>query len=258
MTPLPRLLLAALFFLLCASHAAFCDDPHKPIARSTRSHLYKYPKHTKIVRTIALPRQGYHEGLLIGKYEILLNNGDGKKTYVIDISSGEITSKIEPVATFSEGITQDASGNYWITDWNTKKIYRVRLEKGKMVPEAELSFEPAHPTGVVWVNPYLYVITWTRGFGTKYQIVKLSRDLKIISRDSLKGVSEPSQIAWDGKYFWVTSWFDRHAYKLDPATFEIKSFFKTPVKKATGIAWDGKYFWVTGTDADLYQIELQQ
>ena len=254
----PLFSLITLFLLISFTHIALADDPHKPIETSTRAHLYKYPMHSKVVRTIKLPKQGYPEGILVGKYEILLNNGSGGATYAIDIASGKITSYIEPVATFSEGITGDNKGNYWVTDWDTKKIYRVRIEKSKMVPESGFSFEPAHPAGVVWVSPYLYVITWTRGLGTKYHIVKLDRDFSIIKRERLKGISEPSQIAWDGKNFWVSSWFNQCVYKLDPVTFKIKSFFKTPIKKVTGVAWDGKNFWVTGTDDDLYEIEVKQ
>jgi len=254
----PRLLLAALFLLLCARHAAFADDPHRPVRRSTRSHLQKHPLHSKVQRIIDLPKRGYHEGITVGQYEIILNNGDGKDTYVIDIASGAVTSKIKPVATFSEGITGDSSGNYWVTDWDTKKLYKVRIEKGKMIPEKEISLKPSHPTGVAWNGSYLYVITWTRGMGTKYHLIKLDRDFNILKTFSLKGIPEPSQIAWDGKNFWVSSWFDRKVYRLEPVNFEITGFFKSPVKKTTGVAWDGKYFWVTGTDADLYQLEVQE
>jgi hypothetical protein len=73
----------------------------------------------------------------------------------------------------------------------------------------------------------------------------------------INNIQEPSQMAWDGKNLWVSSWYDRRIYKLDPDTMDIIGYINSPVKKTTGIAWDGAFLWVTGTYSDLYKMELQ-
>ena len=68
---------------------------------------------------------------------------------------------------------------------------------------------------------------------------------------------EPAHMAWDGRYLWITSWYYRNVYKVNPDTWTIISYFLAPCNKPTGIAWDGKYLWITGTYADLYKVELE-
>jgi len=210
----------------------------------------------KRIRKIKLP-EGYHEGLLIDGDNVWVNNGEGGKTWVIDLNSGDIVSKLEPVATFSEGIFAAPGGKYWITDWDTKKLYRVKIEGERMRAEFELSLAPSRPTGIAWDGNHLYVITWTRGVtGTRYHILKIGKNGNILDKVRIKGISEPSQMAWDGKHLWVSSWFDRRVYKIDIETAEIKGYFRSGIKNLTGIAWDGKGFWLTGSKADLYQVKL--
>ncbi|MFC1576046.1 YncE family protein [Candidatus Omnitrophota bacterium] len=221
-----------------------------------KSKDYKAMIPIKVMRKIKLPPGGYHEGILVEKNRILVNNGDKKNTWAIDRKTGDLLSEIIPVATFSEGITRTPDGGYWLTDWDTCKLYRIKFEKNKMVPEFEVSFQPSHPTGVVWGGNHLYVITWTRGIGTRYDLLKLDTEGNVLQEARMKDIQEPSQIAWDGKDLWISSWFQRRAYKIDTDTLEIKGYFRTKIDKTTGIAWDGKYFWLTGTKADLYQVEV--
>jgi hypothetical protein len=69
-------------------------------------------------------------------------------------------------------------------------------------------------------------------------------------------MQEPCQLAWDGKYLWMSSWYDRRVYKVDVERMEAIGYFCSPVERTTGIAWDGKYLWLTATHGDLYKIEI--
>jgi Raf kinase inhibitor-like YbhB/YbcL family protein len=143
------------------------------------------------------------------------------------------------------------------TDWETKKLYRFRVENEVAVQDGlEISFAPSHPAGVVCAKDALYVLTWTRGLGTRFDILEIARDGGIVRKVAIKDIQEPSQMAWDGKYLWITSWFHQRVYKVDMDRLEIVGSFKSPVKRSTGIAWDGKYMWLTGTSSDLYQLEI--
>jgi Raf kinase inhibitor-like YbhB/YbcL family protein len=125
-----------------------------------------------------------------------------------------------------------------------------------MVPVREKSFAPAHPAGVAWAEGRLFVVIWTRGIGTRFDLVELDGELNEVKRIEIKKIQEPSQLAWDGKSLWMTSWYSRTVYKVDINTWQITGSFFSPVSLATGIAWDGKYLWLTGTYGDLYKLEL--
>jgi len=213
---------------------------------------------TKIIQKIELPKNGYHEGLMLENGAIYVNNGNDINTWVIDLKTGDMLREIEPVATFTEGICQGPAGKYWVTDWDTKKLYLVKIIDKKMVPEFEISLAPSHPTGIAWTETYLYLVTWTRGMGTKYHILKIDLKGNVLEKVLIRTISEPSQAAWDGKYLWISSWFNRRVYKLDVESLEIKGYFRSNIERTSGIAWNGKYFWITGTKAELRQIELLQ
>ena len=249
------LLIASLAWL---NGCVFSNDAIRNTGAFERAEDHRGMIPTKIVRKIKLPK-GYHEGLLFHKDTIWVNNGQEGKTWVVDLASGKVTSEIEPVGTFSEGITEARGGRFWLTDWDAKKLYLVRIEKSKMIAESELSLAPSHPAGVVSSGSYLYVIIWTRvASGTRYHLLKMDQIGNIIEKKKIKGIPEPTQLAWDGSYLWISSWFDRRVYKIDPETYEIKGYFRSGVKKLTGITWDGKNFWMTGTRAGLYKIELKE
>ena len=222
-----------------------------------RAESYQSDIPVKVIKRVPLPR-GYHEGLFWDGENIWVNNGEKINTWVVDPDTGKVLSEIIPPGTFSEGITMADDGSFWTTDWDEKKLYRVKIEAGKMEVEYDISLEPAYPTGVVWTGKKLYVLTWERGLGTKYYLMQLSDKERMSRKMRIKRIHEPSQLAWDGKHLWVTSWFSQLIYKIDVDTFRALGSFKSPVSDTTGIAWDGKYFWITGTRSDLYQVELQK
>jgi sugar lactone lactonase YvrE len=124
--------------------------------------------------------------------------------------------------------------------------------------EKEIPFNSAHPAGIVWNGKNIFVITWTRSLtGTKFGILKMDAEFKILKSYQIKDIQEPSQMAWDGKNIWVSSWYDGRIYKMDPDTMDILGYITSPVKKTTGIAFEGAFLWVTGTYSDLYKMELQ-
>lgn len=212
--------------------------------------------YARVIKRVGLPRW-YHEGLFYDGEFVWVSNGEKGDTWVVDPYSGEVRRRIAPVAGFTEAITTDGNGTFVLTDWNEKKIYRIRIEGDRMVAEADRSFAPAYPAGVVWNGKSLLVVTWTRSLlGTKFDIIEMDADFKTINAINVKRIPEPAHMAWDGKNLWITSWFNKTVYKVDIDKWEIAGYFKSPVSKTTGIAWDGRYFWITGTRADLYQVGL--
>lgn len=213
---------------------------------------------SKVIKEVQVPRW-YHEGMEYDGNYIWLCNGEKGMVWVIDPSTGAVKTQIEPVAEFSEALTSRGDGTYYATEWDTKKIYHVKIKDGRLIAQKECSFKPAHPAGVVWAGDRLYVITWNRTIlGTKFAIVEMDPDMNVVDKISVSSPQEPCQLAWDGKNLWLTSWYDQRVYKIDTKRWEIIGVFCSPVKKTTGIAWDGENFWVTGTYSNLYQIKLQE
>jgi len=231
---------AAIIFILCGA-----------------GHAEDRPIQTKTVATVEIPTW-YHEGLYFaGKY-IWVVNGLKGDIWVLDPASGKVQSQIKPAGTFTEAVISKEKDLYIVTDWDMEKLYTARIENNALSVQKEVPFADAHPAGVVWNGKFLFVITWTRSLaGTKFAILKMDDKFNILKSYQIKDIQEPSQIAWDGKNLWVSSWYDRRIYKLDPDTMDILGYIKSPVKKTTGITWDGAFLWVTGTYSDLYKIELQ-
>jgi glutamine cyclotransferase len=210
---------------------------------------------SKVVRRVPAPA-GYHEGLMLDGKVMWLANGQCGKVMRIDLDTGVPIKAIDPISTFTEGVSRYGDKGYFVTDWDDKKLYRAKLEGDKLVPEASVSFDPAHPAGVAWTGSRLFVITWTRGMGTKFDLVELDADLRVLCRYRMRRIQEPSQLAWDGKNLWISSWYSKLVYKVDIDAMEILGSFHSPVSLTTGIVWDGSSMWVIGTDSDLYQLTI--
>jgi glutamine cyclotransferase len=210
----------------------------------------------KTLKRVKIPK-GWHEGLFFDGKLIWVMNGKGGNIWKVDTEAEEVVDTITPVGPFTEGLTSAGDGTYWLTDWDDKKIYRVRTEGDTMTADYDVSVAPALPAGIVWTGERLYVVTWTRGLaGTKFHLLELDRNETVFRKFEIKGILEPAHLAWDGRYLWVTSWYSRLVYKIDPVTHSVLGHFKSPASETTGIVWDGKSFWITGTKADLYQVEL--
>ena len=220
-----------------------------------RAKEYKANIPVSITKKIQLPRS-YHEGLFFDGENIWVSNGEGGDTWIIDPGTGSMISQIEPAGKFTEAIVGTGDGSYWMTDWNAQKLYRVEIENNKMIIKSGISLEPAHPAGVVRAGERLFVITWTRGLGTKYHLLEFDAEGVLVKKVRIKRIHEPSQLAWDGSHLWISSWYSQMVYKIDINSFSILSSFKSPAPKTTGIVWDGKHLWVTGTYADLYKLEV--
>lgn len=211
----------------------------------------------KVLQKFVVPK-GYHEGLSFNGPDLLLANGEKGKIWVLNAVSGNVKSSIEPVSDFTESVLPLPEDQFFTTEWEDKKLYRASLAENKLIPEVWISVSPAHPAGIAWTGEQLYMIIWTRGIGTKYDILKLDTNMSLLERVSVQIIDEPTQLAWDGKHLWVSSWYGQHVYKIDVANWEVLGAFKSPVPRTTGIAWDGKYMWLTGTYSDLYKLEISQ
>jgi glutamine cyclotransferase len=210
-----------------------------------------------VKQKIELPKW-YHEGLFIDGDSMLVANGNGGKIWRVDTASGKVTSQIRSPSGFTEAIAKMPGGGYMLTDWDDEKLYKIKFTGTDIAIEGVLfDFTPAHPAGAVIAGGRIFVIVWTRGLGTRFDIIELDKDIKEVSRIRVMDFQEPAHMAWDGRYLWITSWYDRNVYKVNPDTWTIISYFRAPCNKPTGIAWDGKYIWITGTYADLYKVELE-
>ncbi|MBF0253313.1 MAG: hypothetical protein HQL29_05795 [Candidatus Omnitrophica bacterium] len=211
---------------------------------------------SEVVEKIELPK-GYHEGIYLENDKMLVNNGEGIDTWVIDVETGKLLDKIKPIDTFSEGIFKK-NNSYYITDWDSKKLYEIKIVDNKMEEIRSVSFKPERPTGLVIVGDLTYVMTWERGMGTKYFINIVDENFKIIEKIRINDISEPSQICWDGEHFLISSWYGRKVYLVDPKNYRTLAYFKSPAKDTTGVFFDGAFYWVTGTYSDLYKMRIEK
>lgn len=200
----------------------------------------------------------YHEGLYFDGRNIWVNNGEKGNTWIVDPASGSVIKEIKPIGTFTETVTAKDKDTFFATDWYTKKIYKARVENDTMIAESGYSTAPAHPAGAAWTGDKLFVVTWTRSIaGTRFHLLKLDGNLNLLNTTEIKNITEPTQLAWDGFSLWVSCWYSRRVYKVDPEKGEILGYFKSPAPKTTGIAWDGKNMWLTGTYAWLYKMNIK-
>lgn len=223
-----------------------------PLKKSADYHSIKI----KVAQKVDIPRW-YHEGLYFDNGIIWIANGEKGNIWAIDPKTGKTLEEVCPYGEFTESISKDTDGSWLVTDWKDAKLYRSKMENSTLVQNTVLfDFSPVRPAGLVRLDDRYLVITWTRGLGTKFGILILDREFKQAGSVDIKFIEEPAHMAWDGKDLWITSWYSRKVYRVDPKNWEVTGFFRTPFGKATGIAWDGKDLWVTGTYADLYRIEL--
>lgn len=246
-----RIIIILSGLLLFWQSPAFSFPPPEALKKS---HDYKTIS-ANALKEIPLPK-GYHEGLYLNGADMWVINGEKGKIWVVDTVSGKTTSTIEPIAGFTEAISRKSDNLFFVTDWDEKKIYRARLDDNKFTVEYSVSVAPAHPAGALWTGERLYVIAWTRGMGTKFDLLEMDGEMTLLRKISIQAIQEPAHLAWDGKNLWITGWYDSLVYKVDLNNLEITGDFLAPMPRATGIAWDGKYFWITGTFSDLYRVEV--
>ncbi|MFH1846889.1 MAG: hypothetical protein ABH869_04975 [Candidatus Omnitrophota bacterium] len=248
-----------LFFIVFCGF--ICSMPVRSISAETHFFKKVFGYNGKIpirvVKKIDLPR-GYHEGVFWDGSLIWVANGKGKKTWCIDPYKGEIVSEKKLLGSFSEAITSTGDDTLWMTDWQDKKIYHFKLNGDISDLIDVIPVDSGNPAGLVYADNKFYVIVWDRGFGAKYYLLEMDSNGGISRKIRIKGIHEPAHIAWDGRHFWITSWYNRYVYKIDPNGFKILGAFRSPADDATGIVWDGKSLWLTGTYADLYQIEISK
>jgi len=209
-----------------------------------------------VIKKTPIPRW-YHEGLFYDGKNMYVANGECGMVWVLDPETGKVLSELEGPGKFTESIIGTGNGKFLLTDWDDEKLYLVSISDKKIFIEKELfSFSPAHPAGVVLAGEKLFVITWTRGFGTKFHILEFDKDLNFIGRVIIKDIMDPAHMAWDGKDLWITSWFSKTVFRVNIDTWEVTGSFPSPAEKATGVAWDGQRLWITGTYDDLYCMSV--
>lgn len=243
---------SVIVFLFFISTLTYADD-EKAL---TKSHSYRPYFNTKIIRRIEIPK-GYHEGLFLDDKNIFVCNGENLNIWLVDVDSGRIKSEIIPAGTFTESVYKKNNGKFIVSDWERRAIYIASIVDNKLIVESEFLLGESYPAGAIYLDGSIYVITWTRSVsGTKYHLVKYDDTGVIQDKIRIDNIPEPSQLCWDGEKLWISSWFDRHIYKVDIKQCKIEGYFSSKIEQTTGVVWDGKYFWITGTKSDLYQLEL--
>ena len=246
-----RILIFAAIFVLSGVSKASSYQKTETLKKSATYETLQ----VKVVKTMPLPK-GWHEGLYLNGRYVWVVNGEGGKIWAVDKESGEVSYAIESVSGFTESVSKIPDGRFLIPDWDEKKLYEASLDKDRLIPESWVSVAPSHPAGAVWTGDRLFMITWTRGMGTKFNLLELGEKMNLLGAVSIQAIEEPAQLAWDGEHLWISSWYDQLVYKVDMKRWEILGSFRSPVSKTTGIAWDGKYLWLTGTYSDLYKMEI--
>lgn len=252
LTKVPRKILAGCLMMILALSTLI---PGRVLAWDIKAGEECPEIRSSLVKKVAIPKW-YHEGLFYDGKSLWLANGEKGNIWVIDTTTGSVISRIEPLGDFSEALIRADNGSLFTTEWYTRKVYRVKIEGGRLISKKESSLDPAHPAGIASSGKRLFLITWTRGLGTKFHLVEMDMDLKVVSTMLIRDIQEPCQLAWDGKDLWISSWYTKKIYRVDIDRWEITGYIRSPVSKTTGIAWDGEYMWVTGTYSDLYQMKI--
>ena len=247
-------ILVVLLFLWSFCWACLASDTQICLFKAKDYHQIKVNKQKKI----ELPSNGWHEGLFIKDDHLWVNNGQGLNTDVIDINTGERIGQIIVPGTFMEGISSFGDDTYVWSDWYDRAFFFGKLVDNEFVAKKSVKLGKLFPAGVVVAGEDVFVVTWKRGFGTKYYLLRFDRNGTLKDDIAIKHIKEPSQLAWDGKFLWISSWYSKKVYKVDITDYSLKGFFKTGISKTTGIVWDGNVFWVTGTSSDLYTFKIQE
>ncbi|WP_197472666.1 YncE family protein, partial [Oleiphilus sp. HI0123] len=111
--------------------------------------------------------------------------------------------------------------SFWVVDWQTNTINKVRPEDGALL----LSLPGPSSLPSYQSNPS---VTNARPFG----------------------------ITWDGRDLWVADQEELKVYRIDPSDGSVVDFFDTPGADPKGLSWNGEYLWHTDqTTATIYAIE---
>ncbi|MDD4202769.1 MAG: hypothetical protein PHQ52_04825 [Candidatus Omnitrophica bacterium] len=246
--------LVLMIFLLSFCSLLFAEDAFRYLVKANDYHEIS----VKRERKIELPSSGWHEGLYIDDDQIWVNNGKGFNTDVLDIRTGKQTGQIIVPGTFMEGISKLPNGKYIWSDWYDRAFFFGELIDRELVIKARISVGDLFPAGIIAADDDIFVIGWERALDTKYYLLKFDKKGMLIEKTGIKDIQEPSQLAWDGKYLWISSWNSEKVYKVDISDYSLKGFFKTNIDRTTGIVWDGNGFWVTGTTEDIYVFKISK
>jgi len=176
----------------------------------------------------------------------------------------------------------------WLSDWGTKRIYKIRLADGvvlasfeapgePMTPLSETSApraiipapsDPGTPGGLAWGNGALWVACLSDG-----KVYKINPYLPTTDPGHEMAVLEnqmfkPLAVAFGGGYLWVSDLLSGNIYRVNPSTgFVVLAVDATRITPssvsvngivlggaATGLTWADGYLWaISGTS--LHKID---
>lgn len=210
-------------------------------------------KTLELIRTI--PHSGYSEGL--DYYEGYLWHALPKELKKIDPKDGSVISTFSPATEYSESLTW-FQGKLWNLSFHDDGLYAGNLKDKKFSFKKELKLPEEHGWGLAHNGKEL---VFTGNFSNKLYFYdpthkKITRILETDGKDL-------EDLAWDGEYFWTSSFTEDNGtlYAISPLSGKIEGKFSLPENAACniidGTAYDGKGLWVTGKECgSIYYFKL--
>ncbi len=221
--------------------------------------LFAAPPAAKPSSTLELIRQiphtGYSEG--IDYHNGYLWHALPKELKKIDPKDGTVLGTFKPATPYSESLTwfQD---RLWNLSYDDNGLYAGKLEGKQFIFKKEFSLPESHGWGIEHRGKE---IVFTGNYSNKLYFYDPAK--KIITRTLATEGAALEDLAWDGTYFWSSSFTqDRgQIFAIHPETGKIMGKFALPESTACniidGTAYDGKNLWVTGKEcASIYYFKI--
>jgi len=191
------------------------------------------------------------------------------RLYRIDTETKTVVQEYVAPGPRPEGLTWDGS-RLWCADWTNKKIYRLEVGETTLVVDREFPVPAeagdAKPVGLAWDGEALWLTTWTPYY--LFRVDPISGQA-LVTR-MLQAPAEPlyptagpapEDLAWDGTHLWITDWYTRKVYRVDPVTLTVTETRDSGGPRSVGLAFHKGYLWngdtgSTGVDPALYQLDI--
>lgn len=202
-----------------------------------------------------IPHSGYSEGLDF--YDGYLWHALPKEIKKIDPKDGSVVASFPPSTEYSESVTW-FQGKLWNLSFHDDGIYSGKLDGKKFSFKKDGKTPEVHGWGITQNGKEL---VFTGDYSNKLYFYDTSK--KTITRTLETEGQDLEDLAWDGEYFWTSSFTQDRGmiYAIHPKTGKIAGKFALPESEACniidGTAYDGKNLWVTGKECgSIYYVKI--
>ncbi len=183
--------------------------------------------------------------------------------YRVDPARPESTRAYASPGPHVEGLTWDGT-HLWSADWSTGLIYRLAV--GDTVLAVTRSFAApgaGDPVGLAWDGEALWLTTWNPPI--LYRLDPAAGAVLVEQPVKWDGGSLypahaffPEDLAWDGEALWMTDWWTRKVYRINPDTFELLDTRDAGGNRSLGLAFHKGYLWNgdTETPPSLFRLDV--